>query len=58
MTLRVTAVQFAVTEDVEENLATCLRMTEKAVAEGARVVVLPEFGNHVSWYSGREHARS
>lgn len=58
MTLRVAAVQFAVTEDVEENLATCLRMTDKAVAEGARVVVLPEFCNHVSWYSGREHARS
>jgi predicted amidohydrolase len=55
--VRVAAVQFAVTEDVEENLATCLRMTDQAAAEGARVVVLPEFCNHVSWYDDREHAR-
>lgn len=58
MSLRVAAVQFAVTEDVEANLATCLRMTDEAAAAGAKVVVLPEFSNHVSWYSGREHARS
>lgn len=56
--VRVAAVQFAVTEDVEANLATCLRMTDRAAAEGAQVVVLPEFCNHVSWYDGREHARS
>lgn len=56
--LRVAAVQFAVTEDVDDNLATCLRMTDRAAAEGAQVVVLPEFCNHVSWYDGREHARS
>jgi len=55
--VRVAAVQFAVTEDVEENLATCLRMTDQAAAEGARVVVLPEFCNHVSWYDDRAHAR-
>ncbi|MBA2953620.1 carbon-nitrogen hydrolase [Nocardioides sp. MAH-18] len=55
--VRVAAVQFAVTEDVEENLATCLRMTDRAVAEGAEVVVLPEFCNHVSWYDDRDHAR-
>lgn len=55
--VRVAAVQFAVTEDVEQNLATCLRMTDRAAAEGAQVVVLPEFCNHVSWYDDREHAR-
>lgn len=55
--VRVAAVQFAVTEDVDENLATCLRMTDQAVADGARVVVLPEFCNHVSWYDDRAHAR-
>ena len=55
--VRVAAVQFAVTEDVEANLATCLRMTDRAVADGAQVVVLPEFCNHVSWYDDREHAR-
>ena len=58
MSLRVAAVQFAVTEDVEENLATVLRMTDEAAATGAKVVVLPEFSNHVSWYSGREHSAS
>lgn len=55
--VRVAAVQFAVTEDVAENLAACLRMTDRAVAEGAQVVVLPEFCNHVSWYDDRDHAR-
>lgn len=55
--LRVAAVQYAVGEDVEENLATALRMTDEAVAQGAEVVVLPEFGNHVSWYADRTHAR-
>lgn len=58
MTLRVAAVQFAVTEDVEANLATCLRMTDEAAASGAKVIVLPEFSNHVSWYSGREHSHA
>ncbi|MBD3926725.1 carbon-nitrogen hydrolase [Nocardioides cavernae] len=56
-TLRVAAVQFSVTEDVTANLHTCLRMTDRAVARGARVVVLPEFCNHVSWYDDRAHAR-
>src|SRR6478609_12176741 len=55
--VRVAAVQFAVTEDVEANLSTCLRMTDRAAADGARVVVLPEFCNHVSWYDDRAHAR-
>ncbi|MEQ6903297.1 nitrilase-related carbon-nitrogen hydrolase [Nocardioides sp. YIM 152588] len=55
--LRVAAVQYAVGEDVAENLATALRMVGQAVEAGAEVVVLPEFGNHVSWYADREHAR-
>ncbi|MCD9198630.1 nitrilase-related carbon-nitrogen hydrolase [Aeromicrobium wangtongii] len=54
---RVAAVQYAVGEDVGENLATALRMIERAVAEGAEVIVLPEFANHVSWYADRDHAR-
>jgi predicted amidohydrolase len=57
MMLRVAAVQYAVGEDVAENLATALRMVDRAVEEGAEVVVLPEFGNHVSWYADRDHAR-
>lgn len=54
--VRVAAVQLCATEDVEENLATCLRMTDEAAATGARIVVLPEFTNHVSWYADRAHA--
>ena len=57
LVLRVAAVQYAVGEDVADNLATALRMIDQAVAEGAELVVLPEFGNHVSWYADREHAR-
>lgn len=55
--VRVAAVQYAVTEEVDDNLATALRMTDRAAAEGAQVVVLPEFCNHVSWYADRDHAR-
>lgn len=55
--VRVAAVQFAVSEDVEENLGTALRMTDEAAARGARIVVLPEFTHHVSWYADRAHAR-
>ena len=54
---RVAAVQYGVTTDVDANLATALRFVDAAAAEGAQVVVLPEFGNHVSWYDDREHAR-
>ncbi len=54
---RVAAVQYGVTADVDDNLATALRFVDAAAAEGAQVVVLPEFGNHVSWYDDREHAR-
>jgi predicted amidohydrolase len=55
--LRVAACQYGVGTDVDANLATALRFVDAAAAEGARVVVLPEFGNHVSWYADREHAR-
>ncbi len=56
--LRVAAVQLAVTEDAEANLATCVRLVDSAAAQGAEVVVLPEFCNHVSWYDDRDHARA
>ena len=54
---RIAALQFASCSDVEQNLATCLRMIDAAAAEGAQVIVLPEFCNHVSWYDDREHSR-
>ncbi|MET7425132.1 nitrilase-related carbon-nitrogen hydrolase [Dactylosporangium sp. NPDC005555] len=55
--MRVAAVQFAVGQDVSANLANCLRMIDQAAAEGADLVVLPEFCNHLSWYDDRDHAR-
>lgn len=55
--LRVAGAQYGVTTDVEANLALALRFIAIAAEEGAEVVVLPEFGNHVSWYDDREHAR-
>jgi predicted amidohydrolase len=55
--VRVAAVQFAVGQDVSANLASCLRMIDQAAAEGADLVVLPEFCNHLSWYDDRDHAR-
>ncbi|WP_327707567.1 hypothetical protein OG912_00085 [Streptomyces sp. NBC_00464] len=55
--MRVAAVQFAVGQDVSANLAGCLRMIDQAAAEGADLVVLPGFCNHLSWYDDRDHAR-
>ena len=56
--LRVAAVQFATGTDLDENLATCLRMLDVAAAEGAELVVMPEFCNHLSVYESQEHCRS
>ena len=56
--VRVAAVQFAVGDDEQENLATCLRMIDEAAKENPRLMVLPEFLNHVSWWRDQEHAYS
>ncbi|WP_448212005.1 nitrilase-related carbon-nitrogen hydrolase [Colwellia sp. MEBiC06753] len=53
--IRVAAAQFAVTNNVEANLATCLRMIEKASECQPDLIVLPEFVNHNSWYDDQEH---
>ncbi len=55
--LRVAAVQFATGTDLDENLATCTRMLDAAAAEGAELVVLPEFCNHISVYDSADHCR-
>ena len=55
---RAAAVQFATGLDVDENLATCLRMVDAAAAEQADLVVLPEFCNHISVYESAEHCRA
>jgi predicted amidohydrolase len=56
--VRVAAVQFEVGRDRAANLAACLRLIDQAAAEGARLIVLPEFCNHLSWYDDGETARS
>ena len=55
--VRVAAAQIAAGEDVRENLAACLRVIDAAAGAGAQLVVLPEFCNHLSWYSDRAQAR-
>ncbi len=54
--IRVAALQFATASTVAENLETCLRLIDRAAAEGAALMVLPEFCNHLSWYRDAEHA--
>ncbi|MDE0603234.1 MAG: carbon-nitrogen hydrolase [bacterium] len=56
--VRVAAVQFATGTDLEENLATCLRMLDAAAAERAELVVMPEFCNHLSVYGNQDHCCS
>ncbi len=53
--VRVAALQFAVADDVAANLATCLRLIDRAAAHRPQVMVLPEFINHIAWYRDAEH---
>ncbi len=53
--IRVAAAQCAITADLDANLATCLRVLDKAGECGPDLIVLPEFANHLSWYDGPEH---
>jgi predicted amidohydrolase len=55
MTL-VAALQFSSNCDVDENLSTCLRMIDQAAEMRPRLMVLPEFCNHLSWYDDQDHA--
>ena len=52
----VAALQFASGTDVQDNLATCLRMIDQAAGQGPQLMVLPEFCNHISWYDDAGHA--
>ncbi|WP_027343175.1 carbon-nitrogen hydrolase family protein [Hamadaea tsunoensis] len=54
--IRVAAVQLQAGQDIAANLAACLRLIDAAAAQGAQLVVLPEFCNHLSWYASREQA--
>ena len=55
-TVTVAAAQCEVGTDVARNVATLVRMVGEAAARGAELVVLPEFGNHLSVYESAEHA--
>ena len=54
--MRVAAAQCETGTDVDANIATLVRMAAEAAAQGAKLVVLPEFGNHLSIYDSAEHA--
>ena len=56
--VRVAVVQFATGTDLGENLATCLRMLDAGADEGADLVVMPEFCNHISLYEDGAHCRA
>lgn len=53
--MRVAAAQCAIGADLDDNLATCLRVLDAAAAMRPDLVVLPEFCNHLSWYEDRAH---
>ncbi|GAB4059308.1 carbon-nitrogen hydrolase family protein [Catellatospora paridis] len=54
--VRVAAVQLAASQDVDANLAACLRLIDEAATRGAQLIVLPEFCNHLSYYADRAQA--
>ncbi len=56
--IRVAAVQFATGTDLDDNLATCLRMLDDAAAQQVELVVMPEFCNHISVYEDAAHCRA
>jgi len=53
--IRVSAIQFAVTGDVDANLATVLRMIDLAAQDTPNIIVTPEFINHILWFDDTEH---
>jgi predicted amidohydrolase len=53
---KVSALQFGSGTDVEKNLASCLRVIDRAGQSGVDLMVLPEFSNHISWYDDAAHA--
>ncbi len=53
--VRVAAAQFGAGQDVDQNLATCLKAIDQAAECQPDFLVLPEFSNHCSWYDNKEH---
>ena len=54
--MRVAVVQFEVTDNIEANLQTCLRIIDQAQAEcEPDLIVLPEYCNHPPLWRDAEH---
>ena len=53
--IKAAAAQFHVGSDIQTNLASCLRVLDKAGEQSPDLVVLPEFCNHLSWYDDADH---
>jgi predicted amidohydrolase len=54
--MRVAVTQFATTSDVQQNLATCLRIINQAVLCKPAIIVLPEFCNAAATVEDHNHA--
>jgi predicted amidohydrolase len=54
--MRVAVSQFATSSNIQENLATCVRMINKAAACKPSIIVLPEFCNTLPWYVDHNQA--
>lgn len=54
--MRVAVTQFATTSDIQQNLATCVRVINEAAACKPSLIVLPEFCNAPSWFDDHNHA--
>ncbi|HKJ39662.1 MAG TPA: carbon-nitrogen hydrolase family protein, partial [Anaerolineales bacterium] len=53
--IRVSAIQYAVTSDVDANLASTLRMIDVAAKDKPNIIVTPEFINHILWFDDNDH---
>ena len=53
--VRVAAAQYSVGSDIQKNLESALRVIARAAQSKPRLLVLPEFINHLSWYDSLEH---
>jgi predicted amidohydrolase len=53
--VRVAVAQYAVGSDLAVNLASALRVMDKAAENKPDLLVMPEFANHLSWYDDNAH---
>ncbi len=54
-TVRVAVAQYAVGSDLDVNLASAMRVMDKAAEINPDLLVMPEFANHLSWYDDENH---